>query len=205
MRQNSSHRLNGNLTGLDRNSLTLVSEVFKEGGKAPLRRFATQIAPIPAERKFSQALRMRAAARGALKLQQNELSKFCSRIKETKDSETNNQILYCLGIGEIGKANRRKGQRPFSNSLSKRASASFCLGASNCRSDGGFGEKLRWRAYLRYVPIAVSSPKRRINGDFTRQAGVGGSGVANPAVGGKTPCFKNTVQNCEAILLYILP
>ena len=188
MRQNSSHRLNGNLTGLDRNSLTLVSEVFKEGGKAPLRRFATQIAPIPAERKFSQALRMRAAARGALKLQQNELSKFCSRIKETKDSETNNQILYCLGIGEIGKANRRKGQRPFSNSLSKRASASFCLGASNCRSDGGLiigARCARIDIRKHCAPII----KRRINGDFTRQAGVGKIGNANFSEGGKTPCF----------------
>ena len=40
-------------------------------------------------------------------------------------------------------------------------------GLSNCRQNGGFGEKLRWRAYLAYVPIAVSSPKRRLGGSFT--------------------------------------
>ena len=108
-----------------------------------------------------------------------------------------------MGIGEIGKANRQKGQRPFFYSLPKRATASFCLGASNCRSDGGFGEKLRWRAYLRYVPIAVSSPKRRINGDFTRPAGVGKIDNVNFSEGGKTPFSKNTAQNCFAILLTI--
>ena len=35
-----------------------------------------------------------------------------------------------FGDRRIGKANRRKGQRPFSYSLPKRASASFCLGLS---------------------------------------------------------------------------
>ena len=43
------------------------------------------------------------------------------------------------GIGAICVANRRKGQRPFYGSPRK--------GLSNCRSDSGFGKKLRWRAY----------------------------------------------------------
>ena len=40
------------------------------------------------------------------------------------------------GIGAICTANRRKGQRPFYGS-----------GTAACRQNGGFGEKLRWRAY----------------------------------------------------------
>ena len=78
-----------------------------------------------------------------------------ARIKKAKDSEKPTESFIDWGIGKIGKANRRKGRCPFFYSLPKRASASFCLGLSNCRSDGGFGLETRWRAYLRYVPIAA--------------------------------------------------
>ena len=44
--QAQSHRLNGNLTRLVRNSLTLVSEVLKKG-RCPFRRLASPISPIP--------------------------------------------------------------------------------------------------------------------------------------------------------------
>ena len=53
------------------------------------------------------------------------------------------------------------------------------------------------------LPMAGAPCARRINGDFTRPAGVGKIGDANFSEGGKTPCLKNTAQNCEAILLTI--
>ena len=69
------------------------------------------------------------AARGVFKLgygkpflnySKTRFASFALELK-TKDSGINSRILCFLGIGEIGKANRRKGQSPFFNSLSKRA------------------------------------------------------------------------------------
>ena len=135
---------------------------------------------------------------------QKEQSNFCCNIQGHVDTERKiNFTLQLYREGARGARAPRKGASPTKKGLNCRPLWHFCKQKSPIpsqlphvfgfwlRSDSGFGEKLRWRAYLRYVPIAVSSPKRRINGDFTRQAGVGGSGVANPAVGGKTPCLKS--------------
>ena len=54
------------------------------------------------------------------------------------------------------------------------------------------------------LPMAGAPCARRINGDFTGPAGVGKIDNVNFSVGGKTPFFKNTAQNGEAILLTIL-
>ena len=107
-----------------------------------------------------------------------------------------------MGIGEIGKANRRKGQRPFFKT--SEASASELLSR---RVKLGFRRWLwAWDAMACVLKVRThcgTRPKRRIKPDFTRPAGVDGSGVANPAVGGKTPCLKIPAQNCHAILLTI--
>ena len=90
------------------------------------------------------------------------------------------------GKARIGEANRRKGQRPFSKT-SETSEVSFCRGASNCRSDGGLiigARCARIDIRKHCAPII----KRRINGDFTRPAGVEKIGIANFSVGGKTPC-----------------
>ena len=94
-----------------------------------------------------------------------------------------------------------RGNAPFSKTP-EASKASFCLGLSNCRSDGGLSFGARW-AHTEVCNHWAPKLKRRINGDFTGQAGVGKIDNVNFSVGGKTPCLKITVQNCGAILLTI--
>ena len=119
---------------------------------------------------------------------QNGLARLVTRARNPRCScPSRSQRKSYSGIGDIGKANRRKGQRPFFLTL-EASNASFCLGASNCRSDGGLiigARCARIDIRKHCAPII----KRRINGDFTRQAGVGKIGNANFSEGGKTPCF----------------
>ena len=92
-----------------------------------------------------------------------------------------------------------RGNAPFSKTP-EASKASFCLGLSNCRSDGGLSFGARW-AHTEVCNHWAPKLKRRINGDFTGQAGVGKIDNVNFSEGGKTPFLKNTAQNCPAILL----
>ena len=114
------------------------------------------------------------AATCALKIYpQKKRSDFCRNIQKHIVTEINVNLRPPIPPrGSSRGESPSKRQSPF-NILAKLQSnfAVISKGASNWASDGGFGLKTRWRAYLRYVPIAfsirnaVSSPISRA---FTR-------------------------------------